>query len=86
MNTFQANFTVEDPARLVLQNLPFQKGERIRVVVESERDIHDRQLRDKKRASELFKKIATRMDSNPQFQALTEEEIAKEIAAYRRGE
>jgi hypothetical protein len=86
MNTFQANFTVDDPATLVLQNLPFPKGERVHVIVESERDIRDRQQRDKKRASELFQKIAVRMDQDAQFQALTEEDISKEIAAYRRGE
>jgi hypothetical protein len=86
MNTFQANFTVDDSAKLVLLNLPFPKGERVHVVVESERDIRDRQLRDKKRASDLFQKIAVRMDRDAQFQALTEEDVAKEIAAYRRGE
>ena len=86
MNTFQANITVEDAGKLMLQNLPFRKGERVHVVVESEYAIEERRLREKKRALELFKKLAARMDRDAHFQSLTEEEIAQEIAAYRRGE
>jgi antitoxin component of MazEF toxin-antitoxin module len=86
MNSFQTHITVENAGQLVLRGLPFKPGEKVRVVVESERSIEERRLQEKKRAAELFKNIAARTDSNERFQSLTEAEIAEEIAAYRRGE
>ena len=86
MNAFQANITVEDAGQIVLQNLPFRKGERVHVLVESERGMEERRQSEKRRASELFQKVADRMDGDEHFQSLTEKEIAEEIAAYRRGE
>jgi len=77
MNTFQANTTVEDAGSLVLRNLPFRKGERVHVVVESEHDVEERRVQEKKRAFELFQKITARMNNEARFQSMTEEEISE---------
>jgi hypothetical protein len=86
MNSFQTHTTVENAGQLVLRGLPFKPGEKVRVVVESERSIEERRLQEKERAAELFQSIAARSDKDEHFQSLTEAEIAEEIAAYRRGE
>jgi predicted DNA-binding antitoxin AbrB/MazE fold protein len=86
MNSFQTHITVESAGQLVLRGLPFKPGEKVRVVVESERSIEERRLLEKKRALELFQSIAARTDTNDRFQSLTEADITEEIAAYRRGE
>jgi len=86
MHTFQTHITVENAGQLVLRGLPFKPGEKVRVVVETERSIEERRLQEKKRAAELSQSITARTDANERFQSLTEAEIAEEIAAYRRGE
>ena len=83
---FQTNITLDDAGQVTLRNLPFRKGERVRVVVESEKDAAERTIREKQRALELFQKIAGRVHDDPRFESLTDQEIADEIAAYRRGE
>ena len=86
MNSFQAHITVENAGQLVLRGLPFKKGEKVRVVVETERAVEQRRIAEKKRAAELFQSIAARADKDDRLSSLTEEDIGKEIAAYRRGE
>jgi predicted DNA-binding antitoxin AbrB/MazE fold protein len=86
MNSYQAHITVEQAGQLVLSGLPFKKGEKVRVVVETEQSFAARAAENKKRASELFKKVTTQLGNDPRLPNLTEAEIANEIAAYRRGE
>ncbi len=86
MNSYQAHITVENAGQLMLSGLPFKKGEKVRVVVETEQSFAARTAENKKRASELFKRITSRLDKDARISNLTEAEISKEIAAYRRGE
>jgi inorganic pyrophosphatase len=70
--------TISDPAKMELTNLPFQKGQRVEVVMIAEDD--DKLARiDELRA--LFKKTQTL----PQVQAISEDMIADEIEEYRAG-
>lgn len=83
MTTYQT--TVQDAGKLLLFT-PLQEGERVSVIVETERELEEKRLRNKKRALELFHKLQDELENNEHFQSLTEEDIANEIAAYRRGE
>lgn len=79
MATYKTFITIEDPNQIVLSNLPFQKGQRVRVVLlaeDDERATISQKLRD------LFKKT----QALPEVSKITEEEIVAEVAAYRRGE
>ena len=83
MTTYQT--TVQDAGKLLLFT-PLQEGEHVSVIVETERELEEKRLRNKKRALELFHKLQDELENNEHFQSLTEEDIANEIAAYRRGE
>jgi hypothetical protein len=75
MVAYERYITVENPDALVIPGLPLRKGQRVRVTVtldESAPATDDAELRDLlQRTRELAP-------------ALTEEEIAAEIEAYRR--
>ena len=86
MNSYQAHITVESAGQLVLSGLPFKKGEKVRVMVETEQSFEARAAESKKRASELFTRVTSAIDNDERIPKLTDEEIAKEIEAYRRGE
>lgn len=79
MTAYKTFITIEDPDHVVLSNLPFQQGQRVRVVILAESD---------KRAilSESFRKLFKETQALPEISEITEEEIAAEIEAYRRGE
>jgi len=74
MNAYKTYITIADPKLLVLSDLPFQAGQKVEVIILAE---------DNQRATlaEELKKLFKHTD-NP----LTEEEIAAEIEAYRRGQ
>ena len=79
MNAYKRYITIEDPNQVVLSNLPFQPGQRVEVIIlaeDNERAALSQKLRD------LFDKT----QALPGVQELSEEEIAAEIEAYRRGE
>ena len=82
MRTFETDIIVEDPSRIVLDNTPFQRGEKIHVIIQPQSEILDR----KRKQQEAWKQLQEEMEKNKEFQKLTEAEIAAEIAAYRRGE
>lgn len=76
MLAYRKYATVQKSQQIVLSDLPFQPGQRVEVVVIAE----DEPLTDRVRElRELFKTT----QSLPQSQAITEDEIAAEIAAYR---
>lgn len=77
MNAYRKYVVIADPKRLVLEDLPFHTGQRVEVVVlaDEQRDALAEEMR------ALFK----RTQALPQAQALTEEDIAREIEAYRAG-
>ncbi|NJM70308.1 MAG: hypothetical protein HC862_08800 [Scytonema sp. RU_4_4] len=79
MNAYKIYVTIEDPNNVVLSNLPFQRGQRVEVIIlaeDNERSAMSQKMRD------LF----DRTQLLPGVQEITEEDIAAEISAYRRGE
>ncbi len=78
MITHRQDATVQKSKQIVLSDLPFQPGQRVEVVVIAEEE----QLPDRMRElRELFQTT----QALPQARAMTEDEIAAEIAAYRAG-
>lgn len=70
--------TVQESKQIVLSNVPFQPGQRVESVLIAEEE------RPAARVQELRALFKT-TQSLPQAQAITEDEIAAEIAAYRAG-
>jgi antitoxin ParD1/3/4 len=79
MNAYKQYLTIEDPNHMVLSGLPFKPGQRVEVIILAE-DFERETLAEKLR--QLFKETQALHQDNP----LTDEEIAAEIEAYRRGE
>lgn len=76
MTTYRKYITIEDPDRVVLSGLPFRAGQRVEVTLIAE----DQQpLCYIQELETLFKTT----QALPQAQAISEDEIATEIAAYR---
>jgi antitoxin ParD1/3/4 len=77
MNAYRKYITIDDPRRVVLEDLPFRHGQRVEVVLlaEEEREEQEEQLRALLRDTQAL----------PQAKILTEEELAAEIEAYRAG-
>jgi hypothetical protein len=76
MKAYRQYVTVEDPQKIVLENTPFQPGDRLEVLLISQEE-SDASIADRMEA--LFKQL----QSLPQAQHLTDEEIIAEITAYR---
>lgn len=79
MTDYKTFITIENPDQVVLSNLPFQKGQRVRVVILTEDD-------EKASISQRFRNLFKETQSLPEVNEITETEIAEEIQAYRRGE
>jgi len=71
--------TVKEPRKLVLDDIPFEKGQRLEVLLLA--PDHD-ETEQAKRLKAVFKET----QALPQMQTVTEEEIAAEIARYRSGQ
>ncbi|PSB19289.1 hypothetical protein C7B65_12000 [Phormidesmis priestleyi ULC007] len=80
MTIYKAFITIEDPNQVVLSNLPFQKGQRVRVVLVAEDDERATTI------SQKFRNLFEKTQSLLGVGEITEEEIAAEVKAYRRGE
>jgi antitoxin ParD1/3/4 len=79
MKAYRTHLVVEDPDRVVVSNVPFQRGQHVEVLFLAHDDLRLAQMED---VRALFKET----QSLSQVQALTEEDIAAEIAAYRCGQ
>ena len=81
MGTFRTRTTVSKDGKVSLKGLPFRPGAKVEVIVREEpRKISA--AKPKALANEL-KALFKEIQSLPQARAITEEEIAAEIAAYR---
>ena len=78
MIAYRQYTTVQESKQIVLSNVPFQPGQRVEVVLIAEEE------RPAARVQEL-RALFTATQALPQAQAITEEEIAAEVAAYRAG-
>ena len=70
--------TVQESKQIVLSNVPFQPGQRVEVVLIAEEE------QPAARVKEL-RALFQATQALPQVRAITEDEIAAEIAAYRAG-
>ena len=77
MKEFRTSLTIKDPKQVVLSDLPFSEGQQVEVVIvaKDRLDAGVRQLKDLLKATQ----------SLPQAQAITEEDIIREVEAYRNG-
>ena len=79
MKAYKTFATVQEAKKLILDDVPFDKGQRVEVLLLApDQDETDRVLRLKS----LFKET----QGLPQIQAITEEEIAFGIERYRSGQ
>lgn len=79
MNAYKTYITIEDPKQVVLSDLPFQVGQRVEIIVLAE---DNPQVTISSKLRNLFDKT----QAIPGVEEVTEEDIAAEIEAYRRGE
>ncbi len=78
MKAYRKHFTIQDPKHVVLSDLPFHTGQRVEALFfpkDEESNSHIKELRT------LFK-ITQEL---PKAKTISEEDIANEIEAYRRG-
>lgn len=79
MKAYRTYLTITDPKQIILFNTPFRAGEKVEIVVLAAEDTNRaervRQLQD------LFKET----QSLPQAQTLSEDDILREVEAYRNG-
>jgi endonuclease III len=79
MASYKTFITIEDPNQVVLSDLPFQQGQRVRVVILSENN-------ERSAASQKFRKLFRDTQTIPEVSEITEKDIVEEIEAHRRGE
>ncbi|MDQ3254749.1 MAG: hypothetical protein M3R15_12705 [Acidobacteriota bacterium] len=79
MKAYRTYLTITDQKQIVLSNIPFRVGEKVEIVVlaaeDNNRADRVRQLQ------ELFRET----QSLPQSQTLSEDDILREVEAYRSG-
>ncbi len=78
MIAYKRTVTIQNPRELVLNDLPFQAGQRVEVVLLAEETTPIPTPAD---LQALFREI----QALPQARTITDEEIAAEIEAYRAG-
>lgn len=79
MNAYKTYITIEDPNQVVLSDLPFQVGQRVEIIVLAEDNPQDT-------ISNKLRNLFDKTQAIPGVEEVTDEEIAAEIEAYRRGE
>ena len=79
MTFYKTFITIEDPNHVVLSDVPFQQGQRVRVIIVSESN-------ERATVSQKFRKLFRETQALSGISEITEEDIAEEIAAYRKGE
>ena len=76
MIAYRQYATVQKSKQIVLSDVPFQPGQQVEVVVLAEEGQSINLVRE-------LREVLQTTQSLPQAQAISEEEIAAEIAAYR---
>lgn len=80
MQAYQTQVVITDPEHLVLTGLPFKVGQQVEVIIkEKKQPLTELELA---ALDQLFAKT----QAVAQTEAITEEDIAREIDAYRRGQ
>jgi hypothetical protein len=79
MKAYRTYLTITDPKQIVLSNMPFRVGEKVEIVVLAAED--NNRAERVSQLQELFKET----QSLPQAQTLSEDDISREVEAYRSG-
>jgi len=79
MKAYRTYLTITDPKRIVLSNMPFRVGEKVEIVVLAAED--NNRAERVSQLQELFKVT----QSLPQAETLSEDDILREVEAYRSG-
>lgn len=79
MTAYKKYITIKDPKSLVLTDLPFKQGQVVEVVVIAQDNVESAE-----RVRGL-QALLNETQALPQAKAISEEEIAAEIEAYRAG-
>lgn len=77
MFAYKKYVTIKDPENLVLKKLPFRSGQRVEIVMIAEDE--------KKVSAQELKKLFKKTQKLPKAKAVSEDQIAEEIQAYRAG-
>lgn len=78
MIAYRQYATVQKSKQIVLSNVPFQPGQRVEIVMLAEEERPANLVRE-------LREVLQTTQALPQAQAVSEDEIAAEIAAYRAG-
>lgn len=76
MKAYRTYLTIKDPKQVVLSNVPFRPGQQVEIVLLAKDEDNSDRIQELR---ELFKTT----QSLQQLQALSEEDILREIEAYR---
>lgn len=79
MKAYRTYLTVTDAKQVVLSDVPFPPGQVVEVLILAQND-------DQTQAIRQLDTLLSRTQALPQVQALTDDEIAAEIAAHRSGQ
>lgn len=77
MNSYIKQVTVNDPKQLILSDLPFKPGQQVEIQIKVVE-------KDRVKIAQELKALFKELQSLPDSQALTEEDIAAAIDAYRQ--
>ena len=79
MKAYRTFLTIEDPKQVVLSNVPFRPGQQVEIVVRAADEDTAARVR-------ALKDLLNATQSLPQAQALSKDEILREVEAYRSGQ
>ena len=78
MLAYKRVVTVKEAGSIVLKDLPLQQGQRVEVVVFADEEGQKERLRN-------LRALLKETQGLPQAKAISDDEIAEEVAAYRAG-
>jgi hypothetical protein len=79
MQAYRTHLVIENPERVTVSNLPFRPGQYVEVLFIA-------QDTNRALAVQELQALLKETQALPQVQALTEDEIAAEVVAHRRGQ
>jgi hypothetical protein len=79
MKAYRTTLTVEDSKQVVLRDLPFDSGQRVEILVVPEKA-------NGRDAAKELRSLLKDTQALPQVRALSDDDIAAEVAAYRAGQ
>jgi hypothetical protein len=80
MQAYETQIVITDPERLVLTGLPFKVGQQVEVIIREKRQPLT------KLELTTLEQLFARTQAVAEAEGITEEDITREIDAYRRGQ